>query len=151
MLYLLVMFEKILGIYHLLVQLVEIILLTYKIPYNLAIVFLFLFLNSENGRKELSNFTFIFASFAAQVNISTFQKWEFGNLGIFEQASAKPSLLELCRAPPKIKNAVRNLSKRAQSQTCLSYAERLQKSRTQFVKWEKHANLTDNVLLKTNL
>ena len=37
------------------------------------------------------------------------QKWEFGNLGIFVQASAEPSLLELCRAPPKIMNVVRNL------------------------------------------
>ena len=38
-------------------------------------------------------------------------KTKNGNLGIFEQASAKPSLLELCRAQPKIMNEVRNLCK----------------------------------------
>ncbi len=31
-------------------------------------------------------------------------------MGLFEQASAEPSLLELCRAQPKNMNVVRNFS-----------------------------------------
>ena len=61
-----------------------------------------------------------------------FQKWDFGNLGIFVQASAKPSLLELCRAQPKNMNAVRNLCK-SNAKKLASFAETPPKIMTQFV------------------